>query len=236
MAVLRVEGLEAGYGDTPVLRGINLQVEQAEIVALVGSNGAGKTTLLKTVLGLVPTTAGSIHFDGQLISTTRTYQRIRSGISLVPEGRRLFAGLSVEDNLMLGAYQRRDKEAIGRDLQHVYALFPILKDRRKQLAGALSGGEQQMCAIGRGLMAAPRLLLIDELSLGLSPVAVDLLLETVKSIREQGHTVVVVEQDVQTALGLADRAYVIETGQVVLHGPSDQLLADTGIRKAYLGI
>jgi branched-chain amino acid transport system ATP-binding protein len=234
--MLRVERLEAGYGDVPVLHGVSLEVGAGEIVALVGSNGAGKSTLLKTLAGLLPATAGEVEFDGAPITGLKAYRRVQLGIALVPEGRRLFAGLSVRQNLLLGAFQRRDQAAIDADLQRVYALFPRLREREDQLAGRLSGGEQQMCAIGRGLMAAPRLLLIDELSLGLAPVAVDSLLAALQAVHAQGTPLLLVEQDVRTALGLADRAYVVESGQVAIHGPAKTLLADLRIRQAYLGL
>lgn len=234
--LLRVESLHAGYDDVPVLHGVSLEVCRSEIVALVGSNGAGKTTLLKAVAGLLPVAGGRIVFDGASIADLRPYRRVQLGICLVPEGRRLFPGMTVEQNLLMGAYQRHDARAIRADLERVYRLFPRLKEREHQLAGRLSGGEQQMCALGRGLMAAPRLLLVDELSLGLAPVAVDALLEALHEIHRQGMTLLIVEQDVRTALGLADRAYVLETGRVAMHGPAADLLADPGIRRAYLGI
>jgi branched-chain amino acid transport system ATP-binding protein len=231
-----VGGLRAGYGDVPVLHGVSLEVRAGEIVALIGSNGAGKTTLLKAVAGLLPAMGGRILFERAAVTDLRPYRRVQLGISLVPEGRRLFPGMTVEQNLRMGAYQRRDVAGIRQDLERVYTLFPRLQERQHQLAGRLSGGEQQMCAIGRGLMAAPRLLLIDELSLGLAPVAVDTLLEALQEIHQRGLTLLVVEQDVRTALELAHRAYVLETGQVTLHGPSADLLADPSIRRAYLGI
>jgi branched-chain amino acid transport system ATP-binding protein len=234
--MLRVERLEAGYGDVPVLHGVSLEVGAGEIVALVGSNGAGKSTLLKTLAGLLPATAGEVEFDGAPITGLKAYRRVQLGIALVPEGRRLFAGLTVRQNLLLGAFQRRDQAAIDADLARVYALFPRLKEREDQLAGRLSGGEQQMCAIGRGLMAAPRLLLIDELSLGLAPVAVDALLAALQAVHAQGTPLLLVEQDVRTALGIADRAYVVESGQVTIHGPARTLLADPRIKQAYLGL
>jgi branched-chain amino acid transport system ATP-binding protein len=234
--MLRVERLEAGYGDVPVLHGVSLEVGASEIVALVGSNGAGKSTLLKTLAGLLPATAGAIQFEGTPITTLKAYRRVQLGISLVPEGRRLFAGMSVRQNLLLGAFQRQDQAAIDADLERVYQLFPRLKEREQQLAGRLSGGEQQMCAIGRGLMAAPRLLLIDELSLGLAPVAVDALLEALQAVHAAGTPLLLVEQDVRTALGIADRAYVVESGQVTIHGASSELLADARIKQAYLGL
>ncbi len=234
--MLVLSGVEAGYGDLPVLHEVSLEVNQGEIVALIGSNGAGKTTLLKTIAGLLPVGRGTITFEGRDVTSERAWQRVKRGISLVPEGRRLFAGLTVRQNLLQGAFTRNNQTAVNADLNRVFALFPRLEEREQQAAGAMSGGEQQMCAIGRGLMAAPRLLLIDELSLGLAPVAVDALLEALEEIRQQGTTLLVVEQDVQTALTLADRAYVVETGRVVMHGPARDLLADARVRQAYLGI
>jgi branched-chain amino acid transport system ATP-binding protein len=234
--LLRVDGLSAGYGDILVLQQVSLDVRAGEIVALIGSNGAGKTTLLRTLAGLLPTMAGAVWFGDTPITHQRAYERVRCGLVMVPEGRRLFAAMTVRQNLLLGAYQREDRAAIARDLARVYALFPRLREREHQLAGTLSGGEQQMCAIGRGLMAAPRLLMIDELSLGLAPVAVDALLAALLEIRAQGTTILLVEQDVQVALTTADRAYVLETGRVSLSGLASELLASPAVRRAYLGI
>jgi branched-chain amino acid transport system ATP-binding protein len=234
--LLQVDGLRAGYADIPVLQEVSLEVCAGEIVALIGSNGAGKTTLLCALAGLLPAMAGEVRFAGQAITHQRAYQRVRRGIVMVPEGRRLFAAMTVRQNLLLGAYQRHDRAAIARDLERVYTLFPRLREREHQLAGTLSGGEQQMCAIGRGLMAAPTLLMIDELSLGLAPVVVDSLLEALAAIRAQGTTILLVEQDVQVALTTADRAYVLETGRVRLSGPAGELLANPEVRRAYLGI
>ncbi|MBX5493673.1 MAG: ABC transporter ATP-binding protein [Chloroflexi bacterium] len=234
--LLRVDGLSAGYGDILVLQQVSLDVRAGEIVALIGSNGAGKTTLLRTLAGLLPTMAGAVWLGDTPITHQRAYERVRCGLVMVPEGRRLFAAMTVRQNLLLGAYQREDRAAIARDLARVYALFPRLREREHQLAGTLSGGEQQMCAIGRGLMAAPRLLMIDELSLGLAPVAVDALLAALLEIRAQGTTILLVEQDVQVALTTADRAYVLETGRVSLSGLASELLASPAVRRAYLGI
>jgi branched-chain amino acid transport system ATP-binding protein len=234
--MLEVRGLDAGYGDIQVLWGISIKVKPGETIALVGPNGAGKSTLLKTIAGLIVPMKGEVHFDGKNISTDRPDTRVRAGLSLVPEGRRLFAGLTVEDNLMMGAYLRSDREAISRDLAWVYDLFPEAADRKASLAGDLSGGEQQMCAIGRGLMASPRLLLIDELSLGLAPVAVDRLLKAIRRIQDEGVVILLVEQDVQTAFELANRGYVIETGRVCIQGTAQELLSDDYVRECYLGI
>jgi branched-chain amino acid transport system ATP-binding protein len=236
MTMLEVRDLDAGYGDIRVLWGINIKVDPGETIALVGPNGAGKSTLLKTVAGLIKPMKGEVQFDGRNISGDNPDVRVRAGLSLVPEGRRLFAGLTVEDNLMMGAYLREDKEAISRDLARVYDLFPEVAQRKTSLAGDLSGGEQQMCAIGRGLMASPRLLLIDELSLGLAPVAVDRLLKAIRRIQEQGVVILLVEQDVQTAFELANRGYVIETGRVCIQGTAEELLSDDYVRECYLGI
>jgi branched-chain amino acid transport system ATP-binding protein len=234
--MLFADGLVSGYGDVEVLHGVSLTVREGEVVALVGSNGAGKTTLLRTLVGLLGLRTGSIQFGGRDVSRFSAQDRVRGGIALVPEGRRLFSALSVEQNLQLGAYLRRDQVAVKDDLARIYEHFPILRERRNQAAGSLSGGEQQMCTIGRALMSGPRLLLIDELSLGLSPVAVDGLLIALRALHTSGMTFLMVEQDVETALQFADRGYVLEAGEIVLEGPSEELLANPSLRSAYLGI
>jgi branched-chain amino acid transport system ATP-binding protein len=234
--MLSADGLVSGYGDVEVLHGVSLTVREGEVVALVGSNGAGKTTLLRTLVGLLGLRTGSIQFGGRDVSRFSAQDRVRGGIALVPEGRRLFSALSVEQNLQLGAYLRRDQVAVKDDLARIYEHFPILRERRNQAAGSLSGGEQQMCTIGRALMSGPRLLLIDELSLGLSPVAVDGLLIALRALHTSGMTFLMVEQDVETALHFADRGYVLEAGEIVLEGPSAELLANPSLRSAYLGI
>jgi branched-chain amino acid transport system ATP-binding protein len=234
--MLFADGLVSGYGDVEVLHGVSLTVREGEVVALVGSNGAGKTTLLRTLVGLLGLRTGSIQFGGRDVSRFSAQDRVRGGIALVPEGRRLFSALSVEQNLQLGAYLRRDQVAVKDDLARIYEHFPILRERRNQAAGSLSGGEQQMCTIGRALMSGPRLLLIDELSLGLSPVAVDGLLIALRALHTSGMTFLMVEQDVETALQFADRGYVLEAGEIVLEGPSAELLANPSLRSAYLGI
>ena len=234
--MLWIGGLVAGYGDIEILHGVDLEVGAGEIVALVGSNGAGKTTLLRTVAGLITPMAGSVELEGRDVTRLRAAGRVKAGVALVPEGRRLFAALTVEQNLLLGAYTRSDQAAARRDLARIYELFPLLGARPNQPAGSLSGGEQQMCTIGRGLMSAPRILMIDELSLGLSPVAIDGLLLALRQLHDEGLTILLVEQDVQTALGLADRGYVLETGSIILGGPSGSLLADPMLRSAYLGL
>lgn len=237
--MLEVRSLDFAYGDVQVLWDINISIEAGEVVALVGSNGAGKSTLLKTIAGLYRPRRGEILFDGQAITERPADERVHQGIALVPEGRQLFYGMTVRENLMIGAYARagRDgRDEILRDLAAVYELFPELRERESQLAGTLSGGEQQMCAIGRGLMSAPKLLLIDELSLGLAPVIVDRLMETIQAIHERGVTLFLVEQDVQAAFQMAHRGYVLETGHIVQQGSSQDLLEDEAIKRAYLGI
>jgi branched-chain amino acid transport system ATP-binding protein len=236
MAVLEIRNLDSGYGDIQVLWDINIHVDQGEIIALVGPNGAGKSTLMRTVSGLMSPMKGEILFNGKSIGQDSPDARVRAGLSMVPEGRRLWAGLSVEDNLMMGAYLRKDKAAIARDLAWVYDLFPEVARRKNNPAGNLSGGEQQMCAIGRGLMAAPKLLLIDELSLGLAPVAVDRLTKALPRIQEQGVVMLLVEQDVHTAFEIAQRGYVIETGRVAMEGTAQKLLNDEYVKTCYLGI
>lgn len=234
--MLKVRGLEAGYGDVQVLWGVDLEVAEGEIVALVGSNGAGKTTLLKSLISSISPQRGEILLDGQPIQNLPTDRIIRKGVVYVPEGRRLFAGMTVEENLLMGAYCQRDKNTVDRGLERVYGYFPVLRERRKQLAGQLSGGEQQMCAIGRGLMAQPRLMLLDELSLGLAPVFVDHLMEVVEEIHREGVSLLIVEQDVQLALDIADRGYVLEGGRVILADNAPALAASEKVKVAYLGV
>jgi len=235
--MIRVEALNAGYGDVQIIWDIDLAVEPGSITALIGANGVGKTTFLRTLAGAIRPYGGRILFDGEEITDQPQTWRARHGIMLVPEGRQLYPGLSVEDNLMMGAYTRRDRPAVRRDLDWVYTILPVLKERRRQLAGTLSGGEQQMCAVARGLMAAPRLLLLDELSLGLAPVVVDTLTRVIREIHaERRLTILLVDQDVRTALELAGRGYVFVHGRVEMSGGSDELLRDARIQKAYLGI
>jgi branched-chain amino acid transport system ATP-binding protein len=234
--LLAVEGLSAGYGDVRVLWGVDLAVETGEIACIVGPNGAGKTTLLRTVSGLVARGAGRVVFGGRELGSLSADEIIARGIAHVPEGRRLFRGLSVRDNLLLGAYLRRDETDIRRDLDYVYSLFPILRERARQDATTLSGGEQQMCAIGRGIMSRPKLLMIDELSLGLAPRLVERLSEALLEINRGGITILLVEQDVLTAFELARHAFVMETGRVTLHGTTAALAENPSIRQAYLGM
>ena len=234
--LLSISGVHAGYGDVPVLWGVDIEIERGEIACLVGSNGAGKTTLMRAISGLVRATAGSILFGGQELALAEPDAVLAAGIAHVPEGRRLFSAMSIRDNLMMGAYLRSDgPAAIAADLERMYAMFPILRERQDQDAGTLSGGEQQMCAIARGLMGAPRLLLIDELSLGLAPATVDQLCDALRKLNAEGLTLLVVEQDVATALELARHAFVMDTGRITRSGESATLANDPAIREAYLG-
>ncbi len=234
-SLLTVEGLEAGYGDVQVLWGIDLEVRAGSITCIVGSNGAGKTTFLRALSGLVKTKAGRVAFDGADLTGAQPDAALKAGIAHVPEGRRLFKGLTVEDNLRLGAFLRRDDE-IDADLEGIFQTFPILKERRRQDATTLSGGEQQMCAIGRGIMSRPKLLLIDELSLGLAPKAVDRLGAALGEINAGGVAILLVEQDVMTAFDLAEDAYVVDMGRVVKRGAARDLADDPTIREAYMGL
>jgi branched-chain amino acid transport system ATP-binding protein len=233
--LLQVRGLTAGFGAGPVLFGIDLEIGQGELIAIVGANGAGKSTTLGTLSGLVPATSGSVTFSGRDITNARPEAIVKAGIAHVPQGRRLFGTVSVEKNLRLGAYVRRDRE-IDADLTRVLDYFPALKDKLTREAGTLSGGEQQMVAVGRGLMAKPKLLMVDELSLGLAPKVVDRLIDVMKEINSAGTALMLVEQDVLVALDVADRAYVLENGRIVLSGKAAELKDDPGIRKAYLGL
>jgi branched-chain amino acid transport system ATP-binding protein len=233
-ALLDIAGLNAGYGEMQVLRDVSLLVRPAEIVAMVGGNGAGKTTLLRAISRLIPS-RGDIAFDGRSLAGTTADDVFAMGLVQVPEGRQLFDRMSVEENLRMGAYRRRDTSAIGGDLEKMYGIFPRLADRRRQIAGSMSGGEQQMCAMARALMAKPRLMMVDEMSLGLAPVIVDLLLETMTRIRAEGVTVLLVEQDVHAALSVADRGYVMETGEIVREGTARELESDPEVQRAYLG-
>ena len=234
--LLQISGLNVTYGDVQVLWDVELEVHQGEIVALVGSNGAGKTTLLSTISGLLQPRSGSIVFDGRQLVGATTQQIVDFGVIHVPEGRRLFPAMTVKEQLMLGAFRRNDRAAVKSDLDRVLGLFPRLRERINALGRTLSGGEQQMAAIGRALMARPHLLMIDELSLGLAPVIIESLVSIIEQINRDGTTILIVEQDVLTALELAKRGYVLETGQVTLHGPASELLDDERVRRAYLGI
>jgi branched-chain amino acid transport system ATP-binding protein len=233
--LLRIRGLSAGYGGMAVLNAIDLSVQQGEVVALVGSNGAGKTTLLRAISQLIPS-HGDIAFAGVPVNGSTPEHVFELGIVQVPEGRQLFDRMSVRDNLLMGAYRRNDRAAIARSLEEVLELFPILRERATQRAGSMSGGEQQMCAMARALMAAPRLLMVDEMSLGLAPIVVDQLLDALAGIRRKGVTVLLVEQDVFAALRVADRGYVLETGAIVREAPAAELANDPEVRRAYLGL
>lgn len=235
--LLAVKGLEVAYGDIQVLWGVDLTVEPSETVALVGSNGAGKTTLLRTISGQLPAKGGSIQFDGQELVGRSAADIVRLGIAHVPEGRQLFFGLSIRDNLLMGAYTRKDTAEIARDLEWIWSLFPELVDKQRRQTGTLSGGEQQMVAIGRALMSRPRLLLIDELSLGLAPVVVDRLTGLLADIRRDTQVAILfVEQDVHLALEMASRGYILDQGRVRQSGLSEELLNDPTVKQAYLGI
>jgi branched-chain amino acid transport system ATP-binding protein len=234
-APLKIEGLSAGYGELPVLREISLEVRAGEIVALVGSNGAGKTTLLRA-LSRVIGFRGRASFAGRELGEMQSDEVFALGLVQVPEGRQLFDRMSVEENLLMGAYRRSDRAGIKESLAEVYHFFPILYERRHQLSGSLSGGEQQMCAMARGLMASPKLFALDEMSLGLAPVLVDQLLDTLARIRKLGTTVLLVEQDVFAALSIADRCYILETGSIVREGSATELAGDPQIQRAYLGL
>ena len=235
--LLQVKNLCAGYGQVQVLWGTDLTVERGSIACLVGSNGAGKSTLLRAISGLIKPTGGRVHLGNRDLTNAAPDEILSAGIAHVPEGRRLFKGLSVRDNLLLGAYQRREPMVdLERDLEKIYRLFPILGERQRQDATTLSGGEQQMCAIGRGMMARPRLLMIDELSLGLAPRVVERIAEVLREINGSGLTILLVEQDVLTAFELADHAYVLETGRISFAGATSVLADDPRIRQAYLGV
>lgn len=233
--MLAIDNLASRYGRIEVLHGISLSVPRGEIVTLVGSNGAGKSTLMRAISGVQPIAAGSIRFDNNVIDRLRPHKRVAAGIAQVPEGRQIFAPLSVEENLELGAIVRRDSEA-GSDLHDIYGLFPALAERRHNLAGTLSGGQQQMLAIGRALMARPKLLLLDEPSMGLAPVLVEQIFGIISDLKRRGLTVLLVEQNANVALGIADRGYVIETGRIVMSGTGKELLNDQRVRSAYLGV
>lgn len=234
--MLRIENIEVRYSGVPVIHDVSLDVNAGELISVVGANGSGKTTLLKTISGTLHPTKGSIKFDNEDISRSSTVDIVRRGITYVPEERRIFGPLSVEENLRLGAYIVNDNEAIEKSIDYVYGLFPILKERQKQKGGTLSGGEQQMLAIGRGLMATPKLLMLDEPSLGLMPKLVDEMLEAVAKLKGEGITILLVEQNVREALEMADRGYVLQTGRTIYNGRGQQLLETDIIKKAFLGI
>jgi branched-chain amino acid transport system ATP-binding protein len=234
-AVLDVEQIDVFYGRIQALRGVSLHVDEGEIVTLIGANGAGKTTTVRAISGLTPSSAGSIRFHGQDISRLKAEDIVVKGIGHAPEGRRIFARMTVQENLDLGAYIRRDGAARA-DLDRIFQLFPRLKERQHQLGGTLSGGEQQMLCIGRALMSRPKVLLLDEPSLGLAPLMVDTIFQVIREINSEGTTILLIEQNALKALGVAARGYVLETGRIVKEGPAKQLLESPDIQKAYLGI
>lgn len=235
MAMLEIKDLEVCYGVIKAIKGVSFEVEQGEVIALIGANGAGKTTILHTVTGLIPAAAGSISFDGQDLKKVPAHKIVSMGMAHVPEGRRIFQQLSVLENLMLGAFTCKNKEQIQSDLKKVYGHFPRLEERKNQVAGTLSGGEQQMLAMGRALMSRPRLLLLDEPSMGLSPLLVTEIFDIIKEINEAGTTVLLVEQNAKKALEIADRAYALETGRITLSGKASELMNNEAVKKAYLG-
>jgi len=234
--LLKIKGLEASYGELKVLWGINLEVSKGEIAALVGPNGAGKTTLLRTIVGIVKEDRGDIVFEERRINDLPPYERVKLGISLVPEGGELFPYMTVQENLDIGAYLPEGRRKYHENLEFVFTLFPRLKERRNQLAGTLSGGERQMLAIGRALMSSPKILMFDEPSLGLAPNLALNVLKTIQELNKEGYTILLVEQNVRLALKISSRGYVIENGRIVLEGSSEELLNDPHVKKAYLGL
>ena len=236
MSLLEIDNISACYGDVQVLHEVSIEIPEAEIVTIVGANGAGKSTLLKTIAGILRPTTGDIRFAGERFDHLDSHQIVESGLVRIPEGRKIFPSLSVLENLEMGSYLPKPKAKRFESLEKVFVLFPVLKDRSRQLAGTLSGGEQQMLAIGRGLMSLPRLLMLDEPSLGLAPVLVREIFRTVLDINKQGTTILLVEQNVFSALDMAKEGYVLENGRIILHGQSQDLLGNDHIRAAYLGI
>ncbi len=235
MALLEVKDLEVHYGVIKALKGVSFEVNEGEIIALIGANGAGKTTTLQTVSGILPISSGKIFFNGEEITKIPAHKLVKLGISQVPEGRRVFSQMTVLENLKMGAYIRKDKAGIEEDIRNIYKRFPRLEERKNQLAGTLSGGEQQMLAMGRALMSQPKILLLDEPSMGLSPLLVTEIFKIIKDINDAGTTVLLVEQNAKKALSIAHRAYVLETGDIALSGKASDLINDDTIKKAYLG-
>ena len=233
--LLKVSGLKVAYGGIQAVKGVSFEVRAGELVSLIGANGAGKTTTLKAITGIQPVAAGEIEFMGRPIKGQGAWDLVKQGLVMVPEGRGTFTRMSIVENLQMGAYVRRDKAGIEADIDKIFAIFPRLKERALQLAGTMSGGEQQMLAMGRGLMANPKVLLLDEPSMGLSPLMVDKIFEVVNDIHQRGTTVLLVEQNASRALALADRGYVMDSGEVTMSGPASELLADPRVRAAYLG-
>lgn len=235
MAFLEIKDLSVNYGMISALKGISFEVNKGEVIALIGANGAGKTTTLHTLTGLIPAKSGSIMFNGVELTKTPAHKIVKMGMAHVPEGRRIFQQLSVLDNLKLGAFIRKDKENFAADLEKIYKRFPRLEERKSQIAGTLSGGEQQMLAMGRALMSNPDIIVMDEPSMGLSPIMVSEIFDIIQSIRKDGTTVLLVEQNAKKALSISDRAYVLETGKIVLSGKASDLINDESVKKAYLG-
>lgn len=235
MALLEVKGLEVYYGVIQALKGIDFEVNEGEIVTLIGANGAGKTTTMQSVIGLIPPKAGTVSFEGKEITHLPCHKIVSLGMSQVPEGRRVFQELTVYQNLLMGAYIQKDKKAIKEDIEKIYARFPRLEERKNQIAGTLSGGEQQMLAMGRALMSRPKLLMLDEPSMGLSPLLVDEVFTIIKDLNKEGTTVLLVEQNAGKSLAISDRAYVLENGKIVLSGTGEELLQSEEVKKAYLG-
>ncbi len=235
MAMLEVKNLEVYYGVICALKGINFEVNEGEIVSLIGANGAGKTTMMQSVVGMIPKKSGTVIFDGHDITKMPCHKIVQLGMTQVPEGRRIFQELSVYENLMMGAYTVRDQQRFKDDLEQMFTLFPRLKERRKQIAGTLSGGEQQMLAMSRALMSHPKLLMLDEPSMGLAPILVDQIFDIIKELHAAGTTILLVEQNATKALQIADRAYVLETGSITLSGTGAELSSSDEVRKAYLG-
>jgi branched-chain amino acid transport system ATP-binding protein len=233
--LLELKALKVAYGGIQAVKGIDLQVAQGELVCLIGANGAGKTTTLKGITGLQPVKSGKIHYAGADITGKPAFQLVRRGLSMVPEGRGVFGALTIEENLAMGAYTRNDRQVVKADVERVFALVPRLKERRRQTAGTLSGGEQQMLAMGRAMMSRPKLLLLDEPSMGLAPLMVQKVFETVIAISKEGVTILLIEQNARLALEVSSRGYVMESGEITLHGEAKQLLSDPKVREAYLG-
>ena len=236
MALLEVKDLEVSYGVIKALKGIRFEVNEGEIVTLIGANGAGKTTTMQSVIGLIPKNGGTVLYDGQDITKTPCHKIVHLGMSQVPEGRRIFQELTVYENLLMGAYSKKKDEHFEEDLEKVYKRFPRLAERKNQIAGTLSGGEQQMLAMGRALMSRPKLLMLDEPSMGLSPLLVDEVFDIIKDINKDGTTILLVEQNAGKSLAISDRAYVLETGSIVLSGTGEELAASEEVKKAYLGV
>jgi len=235
-ALLSLEGLQVAYGGIQAVKGIDLTVGDGELVCLIGANGAGKTTTLKGVTGLQPVSGGTVRYGGEDVTGMRAFELVRRGLAMVPEGRGVFGALSIEENLAMGAYTRSDKAGIKADVERVFALFPRLKERRRQTAGTLSGGEQQMLAMGRAMMSRPRMLLLDEPSMGLAPLMVQKVFETVLAVSSEGVTILLIEQNAKLALEVSHRGYVMESGEITLSGDAKALLHDDKVRAAYLGV